>query len=182
MVEMAPAECAQYRQVVEGALAFSTGCMARIRSALIRTIRRHEVAVGRPDDGRPCCGARAQWSKPVAIPLRLAAVALCLWTLAAHDLRGGHLLLSCLHALAPLLLLVRRESAVRLLQFCLALGALQWLTTLVRLVGERAEAERPWLRMALILGTVALATAASTLLFRNDAMRQRYRVGARGVP
>jgi len=99
-------------------------------------------------------------------------------TLAAHFLRGAQLVgvACCLAALG--LLFVRRPWAARLTQGLLALGALEWLRTLARLVVERRDLSEQWLRMAGILAGVAIATAASAFVFRTARLRRCYGLGA----
>ncbi|MEW6756281.1 MAG: 4Fe-4S binding protein, partial [Candidatus Latescibacterota bacterium] len=77
-------------------------------------------------------------------------------------------------------LLAPRRWAAQVCQVLLAGGALVWVDTGVRLARLRLAAGEPWLRMALILGGVALATAACGLLFRTPPLRTRYRLA--GVP
>lgn len=78
--------------------------------------------------------------------------------LAAHFSRGGSNLLAAALLLAPLLLLVRESWAGWTLRVLLMLGGLEWIRTLVRLVGERRAAGDDWTRLAVILGVVALLT------------------------
>ena len=66
---------------------------------------------------------------------RLVPVVLACLALGAHLLRSGLEALGWLIAASPLLLLAGRLWTVRVLQALLALGALEWLRTLARLVG-----------------------------------------------
>lgn len=104
--------------------------------------------------------------------LRLIPAALMLLILAAHFLRSSNLLL-VLTALALIVLLfVRRTWAARTVQVGLLLGSLEWLRTLILLVLLRRVEERPFLRLACILGAVALATALSALLLRSKPIQK----------
>jgi hypothetical protein len=105
--------------------------------------------------------------------LLLPGVALV--TLAAHFFRSAAWagVLACL--LLVLLLPLRRRWVPALLQVCLAAGAAQWLWTAAMLVQQRMAFDRPWGRLALILGGVALLTAASALVFRSGAVHAYYR-------
>ena len=105
--------------------------------------------------------------------LLLPAV-LSLLVLAAHFLRGGHLVLVGLALAAAALVAVRRTWAARALQVVLALGAIEWVRTLAALVAERRADGRPFLRMAVILGSVALVAALSALAFRTRRLRGRF--------
>lgn len=109
--------------------------------------------------------------------LWLAAPVLSLLVLAAHFLRSGNLIaVVALLAMTTILVAVRRWWAARLAQVVLLLGAIEWLATLVDLAGERVLEGEPVLRLVLILGTVAVATAASTLVFLSRRLRGRYRL------
>lgn len=69
---------------------------------------------------------------------------------------------------------VPRAWAARVLQAGLVLGTLEWLRTLVVLAQMRLALDQPWLRLALILGLVALLTAASALVFQLRPLRERF--------
>jgi hypothetical protein len=92
--------------------------------------------------------------------------------LAAHYLRFGGLLfvLICLGML--ILAWVPRTWATRTVQVGLALGALEWLGTAMRLVDERQAMGLPWHRLAAILGSVGgVALVALLLLFASVPRR-----------
>src|SRR5512136_247639 len=96
--------------------------------------------------------------------------------LGAHFHRAGNwpLMLAC--ALPVGLLALPRPWVARLVQVALAIGALEWLWTLFALVQTRVALGQPWLRLALILGAVAVFTAASAGVFRRQPLRERYRL------
>ena len=95
--------------------------------------------------------------------------------LAAHFLRTGNLVLVVASLALVVLLFIRRPWAARLIQVGLFLGALEWLWTLVFLVGARRQSGQPFVRLAVILGVVTVVTGASTLCFRTRALRQHFR-------
>lgn len=109
--------------------------------------------------------------------LLLTAPVLSLALLAAHFHRAGQwpLEAACV-ALAGALALPRAWVA-RLVQASLVLGALEWSWTLFVLVQQRLALGQPWLRLAIILGTVALLTLAAATVFRSRRLRRRYRLG-----
>lgn len=115
----------------------------------------------------------------LASPIALSAL-----LLAAHFLRGGHPALVALSLGLPLLLLVRRPWAGWLISIGLGLGALEWLLTLYNIAQQRFAAGEPWLRMAAILGTVALITGASALLPRTRRLARHFAsdAGSTGAP
>lgn len=110
--------------------------------------------------------------------LRLLPAALSLWLLAAHFLRGGHVLLAAALAAAPAALFIRSPATRRMVQAALAAGTLIWLTTAVRIGAERQEDGRPWARMAFILVAVASVNVAGAALLQTRAAAAWYDPGA----
>lgn len=96
---------------------------------------------------------------------------LSLVVLGAHFLRAGNLFMVGLILLLLGLLGIRRPWAARTVQAALLLGAAEWIRTLVRLAGWRADAGKPILRLVLILASVALVTGLSSLMFRTARVR-----------
>ena len=94
--------------------------------------------------------------------------------LAAHFFRGGHTYLTLICCAAPMLLLVRRTWATRLLQVVLVLGALEWVRTTLQIQAIRIDQGRDWHRMAAILYGVASFTFASSLVFFLPPLRRHY--------
>lgn len=103
---------------------------------------------------------------------------LALAVLAAHFFRAGHVVLAALCVAFAAVIFVRRPWAARAAQIALALGALEWLRTLAMLVAERYAAGLPFVRLASILGAVAVATALCAVAFQMRAMRARYGIEA----
>lgn len=95
----------------------------------------------------------------------------------AHFYRSTHLawMAACLVVLA--MLLVRRPWSARLLQLALVLGSLEWFRTTVMLVLERNQAQLSFVRLAVILGTVTVLTALSSLVVRSRPVRRYFRIG-----
>lgn len=102
-------------------------------------------------------------------------IVLSLLVLAAHFLRGGGLWLAVVVLGLLGLLFVRRAWVARVMQVVLALGALEWVRTLVVLAVRRSEQGEPFLRMTLILGGVVALTVISALLFETKRLRLLYR-------
>jgi hypothetical protein len=96
--------------------------------------------------------------------VRLTPVLLSFVVLAAHFSRAGETALAGVVLGLPLLLVLRRRWVVRVLELVLALGALEWVRTMVRLVDLRRAHGLPWLRLVAILGAVAAVTLVSALL------------------
>ena len=105
---------------------------------------------------------------------KLLPIVLSALLLGAHFFRAGLSPLVVFALLFPGLLLFRRVWAVRLVQIILVLGALEWVRTLLILVGERRADGQPWGRLAIIIGLVAVFTGCSALLFCCRSLRKRY--------
>ena len=106
--------------------------------------------------------------------LLLIPTLLSVLVLAAHFFRAGELALMLICLSSPLLLLVRRRWATRLLQVVLVIGALEWVRTTLQIHAIRVEQGREWQRMAIILLSVAAFTVCSALPFFMPAMRRHY--------
>ena len=106
--------------------------------------------------------------------LRLAPVWLAFGLMAAHVWRAGWAWPALVVLAAPGLTLLRRPWVPRLFRACLVLFAAEWLRTLWTIAAERIAFGLPWLRMAAILGTVALLTGAAALVFSRPALARRY--------
>lgn len=90
--------------------------------------------------------------------MRNVLVVLAFVLLAAHFSRADLELVAGLVLAAPLLLLARGSWAAWVLRVTLVLGGLEWIRTVLRLVGERRAAGEHWGRLAVILLTVACVT------------------------
>jgi len=115
------------------------------------------------------------------IALYCIPVVLSLLVTAAHFLRAGQMFLAVLCLLLPLLLMLARPWSARLMQGALVLAAMEWMYTLGGLVALRSELGQPVARMALILGAVAVFTAASALVFQSAPMARRYGIASASV-
>jgi ABC-type dipeptide/oligopeptide/nickel transport system permease component len=106
--------------------------------------------------------------------LLLLAPVLSFALLAAHFYRSGSWWWSLASVALALLLALPRAWVARLAQVALVAGAVEWFWTAFALVQQRIALNQPWLRLALILGAVALLTAASALVFRTARLQSRY--------
>ncbi len=122
------------------------------------------------------CSGRFRW-RSWLIGLQLLPVVLSLIVLGAHFLRSGSLVLVAVVLILLCLLGVRRVWTVRTVQVALLFGVVEWVRTLARLVALRAQQGEPVLRLTLILGSVALLTGLSTLMFRSARLRRWYEPG-----
>lgn len=105
------------------------------------------------------------------IGLQLLPVVISLLVLGAHFLRAGSVFAVALVFAALILLGVRRRWAARLVQAALLLGAFEWVRTLVQLAAWRVQTGQPATRLIVILGSVALLTGLSALVFHTARLR-----------
>jgi len=108
--------------------------------------------------------------------LRLFPVIFSFLILSAHFSRAGSPLLTIIFLLLPILLFIKKAWVVRLIQIFLVIGSIEWIRILFVYVNERQAIEEPYIRLVIILGIVAFLTGLSTLVFRNQALRERYKL------
>jgi hypothetical protein len=104
----------------------------------------------------------------------LSIPALSLLLLGAHLLHAGLWPLAVMAVLAVALLAVPRTWAARLLQVVLAFATIEWMLTAFALAQRRIAHDEPYLRLLLILGTVALFSAAAVAVFELPRLRRRF--------
>jgi len=97
--------------------------------------------------------------------------------LAAHFFRSENLLVALVCFLAIFLVFVRRPWAARAIQGCLVLGSIEWLRSAISFILSRSASGEPFLRLAIILGSVTLLTALSSLVFRTRKLRDHFGFG-----
>ena len=103
-------------------------------------------------------------------------IALSLAVLGAHFMRYGNEIGVFFSLALIALLFLRRPWVARVVQVALVLGALEWIRTLQGLVQVRTALGEPTTRMVIILGSVALVTLASALLFQSTTLKKVYRL------
>ncbi len=115
------------------------------------------------------------------ILLWLLPVLLSSLVMAAHFLRSGDLVPMLLVLALPTLLLIRRPWTPRIVQLVLLVGAFVWLQVALQFIAERQAEGVSWTALAIILGSVALFTAASGLVFFSPALKSHYRAAIRSA-
>ncbi len=108
--------------------------------------------------------------------LGILPVVLSFVVLGAHFLRSASIVPVAACVILIAIALVPRRWAARTVQVALVLATLEWIRTLVAVIGQRLDFGAPYLRTAIILGAVAAWTLASAFVFRMRAMRVRYRL------
>jgi 4-amino-4-deoxy-L-arabinose transferase-like glycosyltransferase len=106
--------------------------------------------------------------------LMLPATALLL--LGAHLLHNGASVFAALPVALIALLGVRRRWVGRLVQAVLLVAALEWGLTAAALAQMRAGHGEPYVRLVLILGSVALFTALAALALQSACLRAWFRL------
>jgi hypothetical protein len=94
--------------------------------------------------------------------------------LAAHFYRAGIHLAVAVAVAMIVLVFVRRPWAARIIQLALVLAGIEWLRSAVTLVHARGAMGEPYLRLALILGGVALFTALAALVVQTRRAREHF--------
>lgn len=105
------------------------------------------------------------------VGLSLVLVVLSALLVGAHFLRSGQYVGIGVSILAPALLFVRRAWAIRVVQGGLLAAAGLWVATAAQVASIRMQGDRPWVRMAVILGVVALVAVAGAVLLQARAVR-----------
>jgi hypothetical protein len=103
------------------------------------------------------------------IPTLLSVLIFC-----AHLFRAGALLLVPFVLLTLPLLLLRQGWVARVFEFLLLGIAIEWVLTAVFVANARQDAGEPWVRMAVILGCVALFALLAAALFETPRLHRRY--------
>lgn len=107
---------------------------------------------------------------------RLLPVIISFLILAAHFLRYGDLPMTVIALIVPILLFIKKKWVPRIIQLCLAIGALEWFSTMYFLIQTRQQTGTDWHRLAIIMSLVALFTLLSGLVFRNKKLRESYQL------
>lgn len=95
--------------------------------------------------------------------------------LGAHFLRSGSYELVALSLLIGGLVFVRRRWALGSVQAAMALGTVEWLSTLASLAAMRQAMGMPFGRMAAILALVAIVCVAALVALTARPVREHYR-------
>ena len=104
----------------------------------------------------------------------LVIPALALLLLAAHFFHAGAGLVAAVCIMLIALLFVPRRWAGRAVQLVLAAGVVEWVLTAYTLAQLRLRHDEPYVRLLVILGVVAVFTAAAAALFQHPALRARF--------
>ncbi|OQX95095.1 hypothetical protein B6I21_07220 [candidate division KSB1 bacterium 4572_119] len=106
--------------------------------------------------------------------IRLLPVIFSSIMIAAHFSRAAYGVLAIVCLLLPLILFIKKRWVARAYQVLLVLGGLVWIQSLVHYAKIRSAMGESWLRLAIILGVIALFTALSALVFESKSLKERY--------
>ena len=107
--------------------------------------------------------------------MKILPIILCFLLLAAHFGRANLLILQIISILIPFLLFWKTKVATIIIQACLTLAGIEWIRTTVYYARIRIENGEPWLRLAIILGTIAILNFATILVFKTRSMKEKYK-------
>lgn len=110
--------------------------------------------------------------------LLLLPAILSLLTLGAHFFRARNWLGLAFVLVLLVLPAVRKPVCARIVALALLFGAAEWIRTAYRIGSARADHGLPWMRMAVILGAVALVTGLSAIPFRSRRLKRWFRTDA----
>jgi ABC-type transport system involved in Fe-S cluster assembly fused permease/ATPase subunit len=94
--------------------------------------------------------------------------------MAAHLGKVNMFVLQYISLLIPFILFWKNKISARAVQIFLILYGFEWIRTLIYYARIREEKGEDWLRLAIILGVVALLNFATALVFRTKTMKERY--------
>ncbi len=105
--------------------------------------------------------------------LKILPIILCFLLLAAHFGRANLLILQIFSILIPFLLFWKTKIVAIIIQSCLILAGIEWIRTAVYYARIRIENGEPWLRLAIIIGSVVILNFATIVVFRTKSMKER---------
>ncbi len=94
--------------------------------------------------------------------------------LAAHFSRANNNFLAALSLGIPLLLLIKKKWVIDVLQGIGYISALVWLYGGYQYIQFRIEAETDWMRLLIIMGSIALYSAWSGYWLRSERVKEVY--------
>ena len=108
--------------------------------------------------------------------MRILPIILCSLLMAAHLGRTNMFVLQIISLLIPFILIWKNKISARLVQIFLIVYGFEWIRMIVYYARIRADKGDDWLRLAIILGVVALLNFATALVFRSKSMKERYKL------
>lgn len=106
--------------------------------------------------------------------IKILPIVLCSLLMAAHLGRANMFILQYISLLIPFILIWKNKISARVVQVLLIIYGFEWIRTIVYYARIRTANGEDWLRLAIILGVVALLNFATTLVFRSKSMKERF--------
>ncbi len=94
--------------------------------------------------------------------------------MAAHLFRANMIILMFISILIPFILIWKNRFSIIVVQISLIIYGIEWIITMLNLISIRIETGENWLRMAIILGVVALLNFASILILKSKHIKREY--------
>lgn len=107
--------------------------------------------------------------------LRIFPLILSCLMMSAHFYRHFNYPLMAISLLVPFLLLIKKRWALYVIQVLALAGAGVWVNTIVVIADARISYGTPWIRMAVILGAIAIFTLCSGLLMNLKKIKEKYK-------
>ncbi|MGY5452855.1 hypothetical protein ACVFI8_18205 [Agarivorans sp. MS3-6] len=108
------------------------------------------------------------------IRLLLAPSCFCFLLSAAHFYHAQQHIYVSLCIMGFFSVLIRHPMCLRFNQLAMLLLTAEWINTLAEIYVLRSAYDQPWMRMAVILGLVALFHFISALLFQHHRIRRYF--------
>ncbi len=105
---------------------------------------------------------------------KIFLIAFCSLLMAAHLGRSNMFVLQYISLLIPFILIWKNKISAIVMQLFLIIYGFEWIRTIFYYSRKRIENGEDWLRLAIILGMVALLNFVTVLVFRSKSMKQRY--------
>ncbi len=107
--------------------------------------------------------------------VKLMPVYISALLLGSHFMRLGYYPLVIFAILFPFILFVKKRWSSRSVQIILIFGSLEWIRTLYFYLAEREAHGESWIRLFVIIGSVALFTMLSSLVFMFKSLKEVYK-------
>jgi presenilin-like A22 family membrane protease len=108
--------------------------------------------------------------------LKLSPVFISFLLIGAHFLRTELYFIVFIIIALPFLLFIKKMWIARMIQILLILSSIEWIRTIIVSIEERQAYGEQWTRLAIILGSVAVFTAGSSLVFLFRSLKIRYKL------
>ncbi len=110
------------------------------------------------------------------IILKLSPVIISLLILGAHFYRASLFPFLLYSIILSFLLYKKNNWVARSIQLFLIIGSMEWIRTLIVFIDTRITIGQSWTRLAVILGSVALFTGLSALIFQIRTVKKAYQL------